>query len=200
MIPASHDTREGWLMAAAEGLRPMFMDAGLIIPETIRYAVAFPSKGARSKTIGECWQPEASEDGYHTIIIRADQAGPVDVLEILTHELVHACLPAGAKHGAKFKRAALAVGLEGEMTATHAGRELVARLEEVADATGTFPHARLDFGMSEKKTQTTRMLKAACDCGYMVRLTKKWAEVGLPDCPVGHGPLVCEDLEAEEQE
>jgi len=27
------------------------------------------------------------------------------------------------------------------------------------------------------------MLKASCTCGYTVRLTKKWADLGLPNCP-----------------
>jgi hypothetical protein len=34
------------------------------------------------------------------------------------------------------------------------------------------------------KKQSTRMLKAECpECGYTIRLTKKWADVGLPRCP-----------------
>jgi hypothetical protein len=30
------------------------------------------------------------------------------------------------------------------------------------------------------------MLKALClGCGYTIRLTKKWADMGLPTCPCG---------------
>lgn len=52
------------------------------------------------------------------------------------------------------------------------------------------------FKSSGPKTQTTRMLKAWCPndvtvsqddersgCGYTVRMTRKWADVGLPTCP-----------------
>jgi hypothetical protein len=53
-------------------------------------------------------------------------------------------------------------------------------------------------GLKLRKVQTTRMKKAVCDCGYTVRLTKKWMdEVGLPICPGGtsekaHGPMKSE--------
>lgn len=42
---------------------------------------------------------------------------------------------------------------------------------------------------SRPKPQTGRLLKAACaECGYTVRVTAKWLEVGPPHCPV-HGPM-----------
>jgi hypothetical protein len=40
------------------------------------------------------------------------------------------------------------------------------------------------------KKQSTRMLKAEClECGYTIRLTKKWADVGLPSCPTDAAAL-----------
>jgi hypothetical protein len=37
--------------------------------------------------------------------------------------------------------------------------------------------------MSAKPAQTTRMLKATCpSCGFTIRLTRTWAEKGLPIC------------------
>lgn len=37
--------------------------------------------------------------------------------------------------------------------------------------------------------QTTRLLKAACgECGYTVRVTQKWLDVGAPHCPQ-HGAM-----------
>jgi hypothetical protein len=53
----------------------------------------------------------------------------------------------------------------------------------IIDSLGAYPHAALT--MSNRKVQTTRMLKAVCpSCGYTVRLTSKWAALGLPSCPV----------------
>src|SRR5919109_3178501 len=35
------------------------------------------------------------------------------------------------------------------------------------------------------KKQSTRLLKAECpECGYTIRLTKRWAALGLPSCPI----------------
>lgn len=49
--------------------------------------------------------------------------------------------------------------------------------------------------------QTTRLKKAECSqCGYTVRVTSKWLEVGPPGCPL-HGPMDCDvDLPEDEQE
>lgn len=42
---------------------------------------------------------------------------------------------------------------------------------------------------SRPKKQTTRLLKVECgQCGYTVRLTRKWLDVGPPGCPE-HGPM-----------
>lgn len=39
------------------------------------------------------------------------------------------------------------------------------------------------------KTQTTRLRKACCaECGYTVRVTAKWLEIGPPHCPA-HGAM-----------
>lgn len=45
---------------------------------------------------------------------------------------------------------------------------------------------------SRPKPQTGRMLKACCgECGYTVRVTAKWLEVGPPHCPK-HGAMNAE--------
>lgn len=192
-------TREAWLAAATNKMRPWFAAQGLTIPDTIRFAIAFPSAGARGKAIGECWQAAASSDNHHTIIIRADLAGAVEVLACLLHENIHASLPAGTGHGPAFRKAALALGLTGKMRATVPTTALCVRLNVLALAIGPLPHGRLNFGHGaddKPKKQTTRLLKAACDCGYTIRLSRQWAEAGLPECPMdaGHGALTCDQL------
>jgi hypothetical protein len=38
------------------------------------------------------------------------------------------------------------------------------------------------------------MLKAECpECGYTIRLTKNWADVGLHSCPTDSATLVLDD-------
>ncbi len=192
-------TREGWLAAATDAMRPMFAEAGLLIPTTIRFAIAFPSAGSRGKAVGECWQAEASADKHHTIIVRADMAHPVEVLAVLLHENIHASLPMGTGHGPKFRRAALALGLTGPMRATIPTPEMAQCLNTLAKVIGPLPHGRLNFGFGaddKPKKQSTRMLKAACGCGYTIRLSRLWAETALPECPMDmdHGTLTCDAL------
>jgi hypothetical protein len=49
---------------------------------------------------------------------------------------------------------------------------------------GDYPHDGLTVP-AKPKTQSTRMLKAMCSCGYTIRLTKTWADKGLPTCLCG---------------
>lgn len=91
-----------------------------------------------------------------------------------------------AGHKAPFRRLAVAMGLEGKMTSTHAGASLRAKLEEMVVKIGPYPHAKLTF--SRRKVQSTRMIKAVCPdpaCGYQVRTTRKWLDMGVPTCFCG---------------
>ncbi len=48
------------------------------------------------------------------------------------------------------------------------------------------------------KKQATRLLKAVCpDCGYTIRVTSKWAALGLPVCPTDLVEFVLADKEDE---
>jgi hypothetical protein len=112
---------------------------------------------------------------------------PVKVLAIMVHELVHA---AGHwDHKAGFKKVALGLGLEGKMTATVAGEELKQTLEAMIKTLPAYPHGSLnhqDGQTTAPKKQGTRMLALTCPgCGYKVRTSAKWIEVGVPQCPCG---------------
>jgi hypothetical protein len=64
------------------------------------------------------------------------------------------------------------------------------------------PHAALGFGASSAPPkQKARLLKAECgDCGYTVRVTRKWVdEAGAPHCPA-HGAMPVDGIEAEDGE
>lgn len=188
---AEHATREAWLMALADDLRPWFEDLGLTVPET-RISVGFTSKGARSTRIGECWHADASDDRIPQVFVHPGLHDPVEVAATVLHELVHAAVGPGHKHGPVFKRPATALGLAGRMTSTHAGPDLVTRLGPVLDALGPYPHGALHPG-AESSTgpkQTTRMHKAECSaCGYTVRVSRKWLDLGAPVCPVDEIPM-----------
>lgn len=178
--------REQWLHAVAAELNKKFQQLGHALP-AYRLSVGFPSKGIRSKIIGECFHEESSADKSCQIFIHPSQTDSIDVAGILCHELCHAVLGHGFGHGAKFKKLAYAMGLAGKPTSTIPGPEFVAWFEPVLAKIGDYPHGRLNalaVKSESPKKQGTRMLKAACTaCGYTVRTTQKWLDVAVPVCP-----------------
>lgn len=176
-------TREAWLQRLVVKLRPMY---GTELPETVHVSVGFPSKGIRSKAVGECWHRNASADGAPQVYVHPGIDDPVEVAAILVHELIHACRP-DAAHGAGFRELAVPLGLEGRMTATVAGPALTERLISIVAKIGPYPHpALMGCVVPTGGKQSTRMLKVQCaTCDYTVRTTRKWLDVGLPSCPEG---------------
>lgn len=183
--------REGWLNTVANSMAPWFTEVGAPLTK-FRVSIGFSSKGSKSNRVGECWTDAASVDKHHEIFIRPDQSDSVDVAAILAHELVHAAVGIAAGHGKDFRRVALAIGLEGKMKATVAGEKFRDAFAPILAKLGPIPHASLNLGVSSgPKKQTTRMFKVECPedgravagCGYVVRMTQKWARIALPSCP-----------------
>jgi hypothetical protein len=104
------------------------------------------------------------------------------VFGILVHELAHSATD-GDGHRGRFPKCVQRLGLEGKPTATKVGQVFRSQFGALVESLGLYPHARLNVG-ANRKTQSTRMLKASCPfCGYTIRLTKTWADLGLPTCP-----------------
>lgn len=211
-----HETREGWLNAAVELLRPRFKAHKKPIPKQVRVTCGWPSKSAlaaKSRRIGECWSSEASGDKHVEIFIspylsgarvvgkgdNAKDRGIVGVLDTLVHELVHAAVGLRCGHRGEFKRLALELGLEGPMKSCGAGAELEEDLLKIAKVLGPYPHAKLDKMTNGSKKQTTRLLKVECPgCGCLCRMSRKCVEEpGVPTCSCG-ARMVCQDLDPEE--
>ena len=191
MTKEAHQNRETWLNVMKQEMRPMFEAAGAPIPANVRVSVGFPSTGKRGRRIGECWSDKASADGTFEILIRPDQADAMDVAQILAHELIHAAVGLECGHKGPFKRVAVAIGLQGKMTATVAGPKFVEAVQPFIEKHGDIPHAKLgaQAERSGPKKQTARMIKCVCNCGYTVRMARKWIEeVGAPHCPA-HGEM-----------
>lgn len=198
--------REAWLQAAIEDLRPLFRGHGYELGQ-VHVSVGWPSSGGlgnRKRTIGQCWCGTTSEDGkphvFISPLLTGDPKDPMGALATLVHELVHVVVGTEAKHGPKFAKCATKLGLAGKPTSTHAGDDLIARLVQLAEKLGPFPHSKLTPTEKQKK-QTTRMHKCECGiCGFTVRLSKKWAEVGAPICPTDKQPMNLELPEGDEGE
>lgn len=184
--------REAWLTGAVDLMRGrLFADHGFQVPKQVRISVGFPH-GKRGGRIGECWQPEASGDAVGEIFIHPILDDAVRILDVVAHELVHTINhKAGTSgHGKVFKDIAVAIGLEGKMTATVASSGLVKVLTDYRNVLGPYPHKALTPGGGPKK-QGTRLLKLLCvKCGYVARTTQKWVDTGLPVCPCGMDMIV----------
>ena len=181
----TYATREEWLGALADAMRPMFDALGYPIPTNIRFTCGWPSKGAgaRNKTLGQCFAPASSQDNTHEIIVGMSLSDPERVADVLAHELIHAAVGTDAGHKGPFRAVAKAIGLEGKMTATTGGDAFKQSVAPMLARVGDYPHATLDY--SSVKKQSTRMIKCVCmDCGYTVRVARKWLAIGgEPICP-----------------
>jgi hypothetical protein len=187
-------TREEWLVAGVEALAPIFEQVGETLP-TVKVSVGWPGgRGRKNSVIGQCWSPAVAKDEVSHIFISPVLDDAERVLDVLAHELVHAINfageDAGCGHRGAFARIAKAIGLEGPMTATHAGEGLAECLKRiVSEDLGAYPHGAITAGADGAdgpKKQGTRMLKVECSegSGYIVRMTRKWLdEFGAPKCP-----------------
>lgn len=172
-------TREEWLLAFARAASDKFAEAGAPLDDIhYRVSIGFPSKGRRSRVIGECFHSTVSADNAREIFIRPSlQSELAEVAGVLTHELIHAALPEGEGHGKTFGKVARALGLEGKLTATTTGDGWWAWARPILDALGPFPGAALNDGAiaaGGAKKQTTRLVKVACgDCGWHFRASRQ---------------------------
>jgi len=195
------DTRESWLLACIELLKPDFQAIGANVPEKLRASCGWPSKSGLAKKkrrIGEAWSAKCSGDETFEIFISPVLKDGRPVLATLVHEIVHCAVGVEAGHKGPFKRIALAIGLEGKMTETVAGETLNKRIDEIIAQVGPYPHAELRSSNAEKK-QTCRQLKVICkECGCICRMSRKAIdEVGCPTCACG-GVMAEEEGEGEE--
>lgn len=178
--------REAWLTKAVTELRPLLRDHGCPLPPRVQVSCGFPGGGSARSRIGECWTLAATGDMVNQIFVSPTLTEPVLVLATLLHELIHASDDCGSGHRGTFARHARAVGLEGKLTATVPGDELIETLKVVAAKLGKYPHGGIALGDRGGK-QTTRMVKLEAECcGYVVRTTRKWIDAGLPSCPCGN--------------
>jgi hypothetical protein len=94
-----YETREQWLHALTGLLRGYFRGRGYDLPNNLRMAVGYTSKGAKAKSIGEAHSDKASADGQHEIFITPAIGDALRIGDILVHELAHLAVGINQKHG-----------------------------------------------------------------------------------------------------
>lgn len=188
-------TREQWLVAGIELLKPIFKEHKYSVPDKVRVSCGFPSKnalGLKKRRIGECWSDKASAGSHFEIFISPVLKTPYEALDTLLHELIHATVGIDQGHKGEFKKCALAIGMAGKMTCCGAGEQLKPRLEGILKKLGKYPHDKLD-GMTNgiKGKPAKGAIKAKCEaCGYSITIGAKWARMGMPICICGE-EFVC---------
>ena len=171
--------RDTYLQAAAVMLQHSVFTAAGIEPsawESKRYRVScgFPIgyRGSRTGkvTIGQAFDPSISADGTAEVFINPILDKPSDVVAVLAHELVHVYAGIQCGHKGEFKRIARDIGLVGALTATVAGADLQAKIDDIVAALGAYPHGKIDPTM--RKKQGTRLLKLWCgECEWTARVS-----------------------------
>ena len=176
--------REDWLALLIDEFRHDFSDVRSALPEKVHVSVGWPSRGGttrRKRVVGECFDGCHSEDGFPHIFI-SPLIPREEADHTLVHELVHAALPK-AKHGKEFRRVAVAVGLEGKMSATHAGETLRKRLDAFAERIGPYPHPTLALpAKGKRKPPSSFFIQCECQPKRKLRVTKQEKE---------QGPILC---------
>lgn len=199
--------REAWLTECARLLaRDVFAPANYDVPKNVRFACSWPSRAAlapKQRRIGEAWSDECAADGHFGIMISQSVDDPSTVMSILAHELVHVTVGLKCGHRGPFRKCALAIGLEGKMTATVAGKAFKRITAPLLEELGPYPHGAIGPVYREgdeptstlPKPQKGRMRKGQCDeCGLILRLAKAWFEGRRLTCPdldcAGHERLL----------
>lgn len=144
------------------------------------------------------WQ-NGTKEAIHEINLCAETLKEDDIGDTLLHELAHAenkkrgihdCSESQS-HNKHFRLMAETLGLRVEdrdervgFGITHLGPRAEAFLKKLSFKRQLFVIARLP-GSKEAKPGS-RLVKLECDCGYTVRTTQHWIDVGLPKCPKNH--------------
>ena len=175
-------TRELWLQNAVDLVSPIFKNKGYTIPK-VQVSCGFPSTGNKSKHVGQCWGKSSTNDGTNQLFISPVLDEPVQVLDTLVHELVHAVDDCMHHHGPEFKKIATDVGLQGLMREASAGPWLLEQLAAISRQLGKYPHSKINLSHSASKKTGPRPRAKCKKCGYEVTPLKKWLHMGPPLCP-----------------
>jgi hypothetical protein len=209
-----HKTREDWLYAAAALLAPLMKIHGAEMPEKFQISTGWAKGGGRKHSIGQCFDKTWTENGtYHLFICPtlAHAVGNMNdgchgILETLLHELIHASVGIKEKHRGRFKEIAIAVGLEGKMTATgvNPGTILHGQLLTIESQLGPYPHAAMTKPITENKKPPgggwVKFYSEAAE-DYILRVSPvALLTYGIPRDPWGEPMKTNADLELLKQE
>lgn len=156
-------SREDWLRVAYNHIAAHAKLAGIDMP-SLRWSVGYGAGGTRGKRQWD--RIDQTADKMPQAFIRPEVTDAAAVLKLVKD---------AAADLDKTKTTAAVLDVIWPMAEADILKEL-----------GPYPQASVSAQQMKKQKQPTRLLKAECPgCGYTIRLSKKWADAGLPDCICG---------------
>lgn len=145
--------------------------------ERVALSWSFPCRnargGGRSVRLGEHhFAPvQGSETGEQHVILVSPRVWTceTDVLGVLAHEMVHACLPPNTKHKKAFKDLAGVIGLEPTKQADPA-EGFLRWISNTKESNNLPPFPAGAIAPNVSSTQSTRLRLWECDCPVKVRV------------------------------
>ena len=161
----------------------------------------FPCKGGlgrRKRVVGECHAIETSKAGINEIFISPLVDKPLEVAGIVCHEMTHVAAGVKAAHGGAFVAICKHIGLtKGKPTQAMPGQLLDEKLSKLLEKLGPYPHQAIVPMFKNKKEIEKKQIKAKCECGCTISMSRKWADsVGIPTCACG-GEMTSTEEESE---
>ena len=175
--------RETWLNLMIDKAVPIFDKAGFKISDIRKKLKVSCSmmigqrKSSKFGAIGQHLPTEWNKEKNHEMLISPTLENGVQVVAILIHEMTHAIQRhmygnTVKAHGKEFRKIALAVGLQGKMTATTESPALKIIIENWINEIGKYPHDKIN--LNARKKQNVRNLKVECQsCEWSFRTSNK---------------------------
>jgi hypothetical protein len=203
-------TREEWLMAAYQLLRPQFdelaemvnnamIEAGKTLPgiatytmpEQIHISVGFGygAKRENGVILGQSWIRERSADKINHVFISPEIAHASTVLGVMIHECLHVLFDGEHGHDRVFAAFGEMLGLEGKPTEMLPGAAYEMELMLLAEAKlGAYPHVALNVDRSTAVVPAGQPVPTgAGGWGYVgpapqrARMIKAWCPGQVPE-------------------
>jgi len=188
--PALVMHRELWLIKATNILRTRWASMGVTVPDDVKVTCGFPGGGSPRRRIGECWPRGRSAANVNEVMISPVLDRPLDVLDVLGHELLHAADDCKSGHGAAFTANSKRVGYSGGKHSKIVTPEAVALVQVMLEKLGAYPHAKVEL-TAKKRNASHGLHKLECGCGNCSYMTaKKIEEFGFPVCGACEEPMV----------
>lgn len=175
----------------------VFKPHGYTLPEVrFRTGTVPGTKGTSVKVLGLYVPGSMAADGMPSIFTSPLIGDGFAVAEVLSHEAIHAMFP-DAGHKGTFASAARKIGLEGPLTATHAGEKLAETLRQIVADNGPRPHGAISpVVKAGRPKQKTYMLETVCPvCNEKPgRSTEKQVRHNWPTCNANgaHARVLCD--------